>query len=67
MPTLKTKVKAQKKNKLDSYWQKEAEFLGSDKPKDLLYPSTDSEIDEVYGPGSATRALDEVYEKMKKK
>lgn len=29
-------------------------------------PITDSDIDEVYGPGAATKAMDEAYEKMKK-
>ena len=30
-------------------------------------PATDSEIDDVYGAGSATEAMDKVYRKMKKK
>jgi hypothetical protein len=30
-------------------------------------PMTDSEIDQVYGAGAATRAMDEFYEKMGKK
>jgi len=29
-------------------------------------PITDSDIDEVYGPGAATKAMDEVYERLKK-
>ena len=44
----------------------------SDK-KDLLKdaqgdfdPATDAEIDAAYGPGSATKALDEVYERIKR-
>ena len=35
--------------------------------KDGRIPETDAEIDEVYGKGAATEALDEVYEKRKKK
>jgi len=30
-------------------------------------PITDSDIDEVYGPGAATKAMDEAYKKMKNK
>lgn len=35
--------------------------------KEGKVPATDAEIDEVYGPGSATEALDEVYSKKKRK
>tara|TARA_R100000963_G_C4628239_1_gene93938 strand:+ start:884 stop:1078 length:195 start_codon:yes stop_codon:yes gene_type:complete len=31
------------------------------------YPATDSEIDEVYGVGAATEALDAAHKKKKKK
>jgi hypothetical protein len=30
-------------------------------------PASDSEIDSVYGPGAATAAMDEVYERMGRK
>ena len=43
--------------------EKEAAF----KAKHGREPASDSEIDEVYGAGAATAAMDEVYEKMKKK
>jgi len=45
-----------------SVQEKEAKF----KAKHGREPATDAEIDEVYGPGSATRAMGEVYKKMKK-
>lgn len=62
--SLKKKVSAKMKPKLSpGIVAKKAAF----KAKYGRTPSTDSEIDEVYGAGSATKALDEVYEKMEKK
>jgi hypothetical protein len=60
------------------YVSKNKPGLAPQEKKDLLesvqedYPTTDAEIDAVYGAGAATRAMDEVYEKnlrqkMKKK
>jgi hypothetical protein len=58
--TLKRKYIAAKKGQ--TIKEKEAEF----KKKHGREPATDSEIDEVYGAGAATAAMDEVYERMKK-
>lgn len=54
---------ADKNKPTESIKEKEAAF----KAKYGRGPSTDSEIDEVYGVGAATKALDEVYEKREKK
>ena len=59
---LKRKYSAKNKPGLEIHEKK-------DLLKDAQYdcdPATDSEIDAMYGKGSATKAMDEAYDKMKK-
>lgn len=58
-----TKKKTLKQKYTGSVKEREVQF----KQEHGREPATDSEIDSVYGAGSATRAMDEAYEKMKKK
>jgi hypothetical protein len=62
MGSLKQKH-ADKNKPAQSVKEKEAAF----KAKYGREPATDSEIDQVYGAGAATRAMDAFYEKLKKK
>ena len=62
MPHLKAKAK---KTHAFSYSVPILQHETAFKAKHGRAPATDSEIDEVYGPGEATRAMDKVYRKMK--
>jgi len=46
-------------------WMKEK--IKEGKKKDPLYPSTDAQIDYIYGPGASEKAMMEVKEKNNKK
>lgn len=61
MPSLKNKFKDKSKAEIK---RNEAEFRRTHNGE---MPASDSEIDEVYGPGAATAAMDEAYEKMGRK
>lgn len=61
MPNLKTKYSD--KNKPAAQMNTNNEKVIQFKAKNGREPITDSEIDEVYGVGSATKALDKVYKK----